>query len=79
MLRKIFGADKKEVKGDWRKLRTEMLYGLYSAVNIILLMEKRKIMCVSHVARMGFRWGERSHLVKLDSEGSIILKCFLKK
>jgi hypothetical protein len=40
MLRKIFGPDKKEAIGDWRKLRKEKLYDLYSAVNIIRLMKK---------------------------------------
>ena len=44
MLWKIFGRDKKEARGDWRKLRTGMLYDLYFVVNIILLMKKRKIM-----------------------------------
>ena len=51
MLRKIFGHEKKEAAGYWRKLRKEKLYDLYSAVNIIHLIKKRKLMWVSHVVR----------------------------
>ena len=38
---RYFGPDKKEATGDWRKLRKEKLYDLYSAVNIICLMKKK--------------------------------------
>jgi len=35
VLRGIFGPKREEVKGEWRKLRSEQLNGLYSSTNIV--------------------------------------------
>jgi hypothetical protein len=35
MLRRIFGPKRDEVTGEWRKLRNEELYALFSPPNII--------------------------------------------
>ena len=35
LLRRIFGPERDEVTGDWRKLRIEELNELYSSPNII--------------------------------------------
>jgi hypothetical protein len=37
VLRRIFGAKRDEVTGDWRKLRDEELHGLYCSPDIITL------------------------------------------
>jgi hypothetical protein len=34
VLRRIFGLKRDEVTGEWRRLRNEELYALYSAPNI---------------------------------------------
>jgi hypothetical protein len=34
VLRRIFGAKRDEVTGEWRKLHNEQLYDLYSSPNI---------------------------------------------
>ena len=35
VLRKIFGAKRGEIKGEWRKLQNSELHALYSSPNII--------------------------------------------
>ena len=36
MLRRIFGPERDEVKQDWRRLRYEELYDLYSSPSILI-------------------------------------------
>jgi hypothetical protein len=38
VLRKIFGAKREEVAGDWRKLCGEELYDLYCSADIITVI-----------------------------------------
>jgi hypothetical protein len=38
MLRRIFGSERDEVTGDWRKLHNEELHNLYSLPNIIIMI-----------------------------------------
>jgi hypothetical protein len=35
LLRRIFGPEKEEVKGDWRRLHNEELHNLYALPNVI--------------------------------------------
>jgi hypothetical protein len=53
VLRKVFGPRRDEVTGDWRKLHTEELNGLYSLPNIVRVVKSRRMRWVGHVARMG--------------------------
>ena len=53
VLRKIFGAKKDEITGEWRKLHNAELHALYSSPNIIRSLESRRLRWAGHVARMG--------------------------
>jgi hypothetical protein len=39
VLRRVFGAERDEVTGDWRRLHNEELYALYSTPNIIRVIK----------------------------------------
>ncbi|KAJ4448244.1 hypothetical protein ANN_10258 [Periplaneta americana] len=53
VLRKIFGAKRDEVTGEWRKLHNTELHTLYSSPNIIRNIKSRRLRWAGHVARMG--------------------------
>ncbi|KAJ4435157.1 hypothetical protein ANN_23733 [Periplaneta americana] len=53
VLRKIFGAKRDEVTGEWRKLHNAELYAFYSSPDIIRNIESRRLRWAGHVARMG--------------------------
>ncbi|KAJ4450901.1 hypothetical protein ANN_02335 [Periplaneta americana] len=53
VLRKIFGAKRDEVTGEWRKLHNAELHALYSSPNIIRNIKSRRLRWAGHVARMG--------------------------
>ena len=53
VLRKIFGAKRDEVTGEWRKLHNTELHALYSSPNIIRDIKSRRLRWAGHVARMG--------------------------
>ncbi|KAJ4451952.1 hypothetical protein ANN_03436 [Periplaneta americana] len=52
LLRKIFGAKRNEVTGEWRKLHNTELHALYSSPDIIRNIKSRRLRWVGHVARM---------------------------
>ena len=52
VLRKIFGAKKDEISGEWRKLHNAELHALYSSPNIIRSLKSRRLRWARHVARM---------------------------
>ena len=53
VLRRIFGPNRDEVTGEWRKLHNEELNDLSSSPNIIRVIKLRRMKSVGHVARMG--------------------------
>jgi hypothetical protein len=53
VLRRIFGARRDEVTGEWRKLHNEELHILYSFPSITTKIKSRRIRWARHVARMG--------------------------
>ncbi|KAJ4438990.1 hypothetical protein ANN_14945 [Periplaneta americana] len=53
VLRKIFGAKRDEVTGEWRKLHNAELHVLYSSPDIIRNIKSRRLRWAGHVARMG--------------------------
>ncbi|KAJ4449368.1 hypothetical protein ANN_00766 [Periplaneta americana] len=53
VLRKIFGAKRDEVTGEWRKLHNTELHALYSSPDIIRNIKSRRLRWAEHVARMG--------------------------
>jgi len=83
-LREIFRRKRDEVIGEWRRLRKEELYNLYTSLNVTWAFRSRGKGRAGHVARMRreevhqrFWWGnlrERDHLEVLGVDTSIILK-----
>jgi hypothetical protein len=57
VLRRIFGPKRDEVTGEWRKLHHEDLNDLYSSLNIIRVIQSRRMRSTGHVARMGEEGG----------------------
>ncbi|KAJ4439437.1 hypothetical protein ANN_07561 [Periplaneta americana] len=53
VLRKIFGAKRDEVTGEWRKLNNTELHALYSSPDIIRNIKSRCLRWAGYVARMG--------------------------
>ncbi|KAJ4446556.1 hypothetical protein ANN_13253 [Periplaneta americana] len=53
VLRKIFGAKRDEVTGEWRKLHNSELHALYSSSDIIRNIKFRHLRWAGHVAHMG--------------------------
>jgi hypothetical protein len=58
VLRRVFGAKRDEVTGEWRKLHNEELRDLYSSTSIIRITKSRRMRWAGHVARM-WRRGRR--------------------
>jgi hypothetical protein len=53
VLRRVFGPNRDEVTGEWRKLHNEELNSLYSLPNIVRVVKSRRMRWDGHVARMG--------------------------
>jgi hypothetical protein len=53
VLRRIFGPNRDDVTGDWRKLHNEELHNFPSSPNIIRMIKSRRMRWAGHVARMG--------------------------
>jgi len=57
VLRKIFGPNRDEVTGEWRKLNNEELNNLYSSPYIVRVIKSRRMRWAGHVACIGDRRG----------------------
>jgi hypothetical protein len=55
VLRRIFGPNSNEVRGEWRKLHNEELNDRYSSPNIVRVIKSSRMRWAVHVARMGER------------------------
>jgi len=64
VLRKMFGPERDEVTGDWRKQHIEQLIYLCFSPNIIPVIKSRRIRLAEHVACMGDRKGAYRVLVR---------------
>jgi hypothetical protein len=61
VLRGIFGPERDEVTGEWRKLHNEELNDLYCSPNIVRVIKSRRLMW--HVVRVGDRKDEYRILI----------------
>ena len=52
VFRKIFGAKRDEITGEWRMLHNAELHTLYSSPNIIRNLKSRRLRWAGHVAHM---------------------------
>ena len=52
VLRRMFGAKRDEVTGEWRKLHNEELNDLYCSPNVIAVNKSRRMRWAGHVACM---------------------------
>ena len=53
VLRRIFGPERDEVAGEWRKLHNEKLNDLYCSPNIVWVIKSREMRWAGHVICMG--------------------------
>jgi len=53
VLGKVFGPNRDEVTGEWRKLHNEELRDLYSLPNFVRVVKSRRMRWAGHVAHMG--------------------------
>jgi hypothetical protein len=53
VLRGIFGLERDEVTGEWRRLHNGELHNLYSSPDIVRQIKSRRMRWAGHVARMG--------------------------
>jgi len=53
VLRGVFGPERDEVTGEWRKLHNEELRDLDSLPNVVRVVKSRRMRWEGHVSRMG--------------------------
>ena len=51
MLRRIFGAKRDEVAGDWRRIHNEKLYDLYFSLDVTQVIRSLSVGWAGHVER----------------------------
>jgi len=88
-VRRIFGPKRDEVTEQWGKLHNEELNDLYFSLNIIRVINSRRMRWAEHVARMGEEelciecFGGKpegkNHLEEPGVDGRIILRWIFRK
>ena len=53
VLRKVFGAKRDEITGEWRKLHNAELHVFYSSLNIIRNLKSRRLRWAGHIRTHG--------------------------
>jgi hypothetical protein len=53
VLRRIFGPNRDDMSGGWRKPHNEELDNLFSSPNITRIIDSRSMRLAGHIARMG--------------------------
>jgi hypothetical protein len=53
VLRRIFGPERAEITGEWRKLHSRELHNLYSSPDIIRQIKSKRTKWAGHVERTG--------------------------
>jgi hypothetical protein len=64
VLRRIFGLERDEVAGEWRKLHNGELNDLYFSPNIVWVTKSRRMRWAGHVAL----WGEQRCIQSFGGE-----------
>jgi hypothetical protein len=62
--KRIFGPEREEVAGGWRRLHNEELHNLYASPYIIRVMKSRRMKCAGRVASMSEMKNAHSILVE---------------
>jgi hypothetical protein len=52
---RIFGPNRDEVQGEWRKQHNGKLYDMYSSSNLLWVIKSRRMRWLGHVACIGER------------------------
>jgi hypothetical protein len=68
VLRRIFGPNRNEVIGDWRKLHDVDFRNLFTSPSIIRMIESRRMKWTGHVTRMGAKRNAYRILVEARSK-----------
>ncbi|KAJ4425331.1 hypothetical protein ANN_28251 [Periplaneta americana] len=77
VLRKIFGAKRDEVTGEWRKLHNAELHALYSSPDITRNIKSRRLRWAGHVARMGE--SRNGYRIEFIPQGATVDKILYKE
>jgi hypothetical protein len=86
---RIFGPNRDEVTGEWRRLHNEEFHALYSSPNIIHAIISRRLRWAGHIARVGESRGayrvlvgnlrEKDHLKDPGVDGRLMLNWIFEK
>jgi hypothetical protein len=68
ILRRIFGPNRDEVTGGWRKLHNEELHNLYCSPNIIRMIKSSRMRWAGHVTQIGRRGTHIGYCSEIQKE-----------